>query len=50
MRTMNNEDFKCVKITKQSWKKIKRYALEQEKTMLQVIDEVADQLEKTLKE
>jgi len=47
---MNNEDFKCVKITKQSWKKIKRYALEQEKTMLQVIDEVADQLEKTLKE
>jgi hypothetical protein len=50
MRTMNNQDFKCVKITKQSWKKIKRYALEQEKTMLQVIDEVADQLEKTLKE
>lgn len=49
MRTMNNQDFKCVKIPKQSWKKIKRYALEQEKTMLQVIDEVANKLEEILK-
>ena len=49
MRVLNDKDFKCVKITKQSWKKIKRYALEQEKTMLQVIDEIADKLEEILK-
>ncbi len=49
MRVLNDKDFKCIKITKQSWKKIKRYALEQEKTMLQVVDEIADKLEEILK-